>query len=57
MQTAGLTIAAIGLAGASAGLVWTGRAVNTRIQMDRFHSVISALIVTAIGFVLVTFQF
>lgn len=57
MQAAGITIAAIGLAGASASLIWTGYAVNERVQVDRLNGVISACIVTAIGLALMSFEF
>lgn len=57
MQAAGITIAAIGLAGASVSLIWTGYAVNERVQVDRLNGVISACIVTAIGLALMSFEF
>lgn len=57
MQAAGITIAAIGLVGASAGLIWTGYAINDRVQLDRLNSVISACILTAIGLALMSFEF
>lgn len=51
MQTIGAAIAALGLAGVSAGVVWTATASSARSQLDRILSIVSAVIVAAIGLV------
>lgn len=52
MQTFGIAIAVLGLAGASAGIIWTASASCARVQIDRLLGVISGVIVTSIGLVL-----
>lgn len=52
MQMFGAAIAALGLAGVSAGVVWTASARSTLSQLDRMLGTVSAVIVAAIGLVL-----
>ncbi len=51
MQIIGAAIATLGLAGVSAGAVWTASARSARSQLDRMLGIISGVIVAAIGLV------